>query len=261
MLDEQFKVYMTPNVYYLGLIGFVFSLFVASKKQRLILLSFFTGTLVYWISASKVMFFHNYYTAIIMITFCLSIGIVTYLLGKTFKNRFLFIFLLILTGFLVFPASYDANTARLDKKEKGFTEACNYLINQTTPEEKYIDGNYILSLTICSGRAAIDRSYLDNQKLRESVIDKGFNETMKEYGIKYLITTEKSIDYAWFANLYSPNLLGVGYRRSDNILSQLGEKNFWGDLGEREKIIIENDVRSKIKLEKEIEAYKFYSLY
>jgi 4-amino-4-deoxy-L-arabinose transferase-like glycosyltransferase len=263
MLKEQFKPYMTQNVYYLGLIGLVFSLLIGLKKQRLILLSFFIGAFVYWISASKVIFFHNYYTAIIMIVFCLSVGIMVYLLGKAIGNKFLFFFLLLLVGILLFPASYDANTKRMSKEvdQSVFVEACKYLIKQTSPSEKYIDGNYVLSLTICSERGAITRDHLDSQTLRNSVIKKGFTETMREYKIKYLITTGEGIDFRWFANLYSADLSSVGRRRSDNILSQMGEKKFFEDADEREKIITENNVATKIKLEKEIGSYKFYSFY
>ncbi|TGC10609.1 glycosyltransferase family 39 protein [Methanolobus halotolerans] len=263
MLDEQFKQYMTENVYYLGLIGFVFALFFGSKKQRVVLLSFFAGAFFYWVLASKVMFFHNYYTNIIMITFCLSIGIMIYQIGKSYNNKFSFFILMLLIGLLVVPASYDANTDRLSKEridQETLIQAAQYLTENTNENEIYIDDSYLLTLTILTGRPRIEESGLIHDQIRESIKEIGFSETMNKYNISYVITTRKTPRYERYVNIFTNEKFeSVSYRRTDIILSKLDPSyQYFSDIDRRKKLIEEYKIKDKFILEKEIGPYKIF---
>jgi len=262
MLNKQFKPYMTSPVYYLGLIGFVFSLFFGLKKQRKILLSFFIGAFVYWILASKVMFFHNYYTNIIMITFALSIGIMFYLIGKSFKKKSLLIITLLLLILLVFPASYDTNVKRLGKEKdmNQLNKVSEFLINNTNENEIYIDDSYLLTLTLMTNRSRIAEYNLIHKEIIKSTQEKGFGFTMNFYNISYLVTTRKAPRYERYVNLFTnENLDSVDYRRNDIILSKLDKNyNYFSDRDRRNELIEEYDIKNKFELEKQIGDYRFF---
>ena len=108
---------------------------------------------MFWILASKVIFFHNYYTNIIMITFALSIFIMINLFGKSLENRYLFVILLLLVGLLIVPSSFEKTNSYLSRERgdyESLKEVAQYLVNNTNENEIYIDDNYILTLTFLS---------------------------------------------------------------------------------------------------------------
>ena len=263
MLNEQFKPYMTNNVYYLGLSGFIFSLFFGLKKQRKILLSFFIGAFVYWILASKVMFFHNYYTHIIMIPFCLSIGIVFYLIGKSFRKKYLWIITILLLALLIFPTSYNANIARLGKEQNigQLNEVANYLISNTNEKDIYIDGSSLTTLVFLTNRSRISEYNLIQEEIINSVQKKGFGFTMDFYNVSYLITKGNNPKYERYVNLFTnEKLKSVAYRRTDIILSELNPSyDYFSDSEIRNKLIDNLNIKEKFVLEKEIGVYKFYT--
>ncbi len=263
MLNKQFQPYMTENVYYLGLIGFLFSLFFGLKKQRILLFAFLMGSFIYWVSASKVIFFHNYYTNVIMITFDLSIAIMFNNFGKSLKNIRLLIITLLLLIIFLFPSSYDANIKRLsgEKYQDYIHQAAQYLTENTNENEIYIDDSYLLTLTILTNRARIEESgLLQNESIRNSVSEIGFSDTMKKYNISYVITTRKTPMFEKYVNLFTDeDLESVTYRRTDIILSIL-DKNYqyFSDNERRNQLIKEYNVKEKFFLEKEIGPYKFF---
>jgi len=263
ILNKQLKPYMTENVYYLGLIGFVFSLFMP-QKQRILLLSFFTGASFYWIMASKVIFFHNYYTNIIMITFCLSVGIMIYQIAISYNNKNIFVIIMLLFSLLIVPVSYDANIERLSKEradQESFMQVAQYLIENTGKNEIYIDDSSLLTLTILTGRSRIDESKLIHDEIKESINKIGFSETMNEYNISYVITSHKTPRYERYVNLFTDEQLdSVSSRRRDIILSKLdSDYHYFSDTDRRNKLIEEHKIKDKFILEKEIGPYKIFA--
>jgi hypothetical protein len=261
MLNEQFKPYMAGDVYYLGLIGFVFSLVFVSKKQKRLLFSFFFGALLYWILASKAIFFHNYYTNVIMITFCLSVGMLFYYIGKSFKNRFLTIIFFIFICFLIFLPSYRATLKMVGNEKDQYVEAATqYLVEKTDEDEIYIDTDYHQYLTLLSNRAQTRDFLLDRPEIKKSIKEIGFSRTMHKYNISYIVTTRKELEYERYANLFTDeDLKSISYKRTDIILSRLDSTyQYFPDIGTRNELIEKYDIKDKIVLEKEIGPYKFF---
>ncbi|MCK4540383.1 glycosyltransferase family 39 protein [Candidatus Parcubacteria bacterium] len=255
MLINQFKEYMTSLIFFFGLIGII-NFYNINTRSKILLKSFILGSLIYWILASKIIFFHNYYTIIIMISFCIA----TSTLLMTFKSRFSKIFLIILicsSSILTFQKT----TALLSIRLNGLSEASNYLISHTYEDEIYIDESTVLPLTISTGRGRLgDYSFFDKPSFKLSVRQNGFSETMKKYKIKYLITAKESPDYEKYANIFTDkDLQKTSYRRTDIIFSKL-DKNYeyFKDIGERGQIIKEYDIKNKFILEKRIGDYNFF---
>jgi MFS family permease len=262
MLNKQFKPFMTDNVFYLGLIGFVFSFWFGLKRQKILFISFFFSSLIYWALASKAMFFHSYYTIIIMITFCLSIGIMICLIGKSLKNKFLFTILILLIILLLTPKVINVNKNRLVREIENvefLQQAADYLIENTEEKEIYIDDSYLLILTFLTGRSRIEESKLINSEIKESIKKIGFSSTMKKYNISYLVTI-KGPRYERYANLFTDEELeAISYRRTDLILSRLDSSyNYFPDFQRREELVKTFAIKNKFILEKEIGKYKFF---
>ena len=262
MLEEQFKNYMSIPVYYFGLIGVFFSV-VFSKNQKIIYYSVLLGALVYWIMASKVIFFHNYYCNIIMMVFILGIAFLISNVTKCYNNKNLEIIFLIMFLLLVFPASYDTNVQLLsqEKDMHYINEATQYLIENTNENEIWIDTDYNQYLTIYSNRPQTRDYRLDRPEVRESIKKIGFVETMNKYNISYIITTRKELPYERYVNFFTDEeLSSLSYKRSDLIHSTVGsEEDLVQDTNKRLQLVEKLGVKEKFVLEKEIGPYKFYS--
>jgi 4-amino-4-deoxy-L-arabinose transferase-like glycosyltransferase len=258
------KYYLTPFVYYLGLIGFLFTLFfIKKRKQKIVLFSFLFASLLYLILGSKVIFFHNYYTGIIMFTFILGVSILIFNLTKIYKNRFLSLSILILFILLIFPISHNQVRVYL-KRERNhpvyLNEVSEFLMNNTNENDIYIDESSLLTLTILTSRARIESSKLINQEIIKSIKRNGFSKAMEDYNIIYLITTGDSPRYERYANLFTDlNLESTSYRRGDIILSRFDSNyNYFSDLEIREKIIEENNIKNKFILEQQVGPFKIF---
>ena len=264
MLQTQFKPYMTPNMYYLGVIGFIISFFVLKiQTQKNILISFFTGATLYWIMASKVMFFHNYYTGIIMILFAISGSLLINNLKFYFKNKILEYLLSSLILLFVLSPSIQANTLRVSRENHigHLKEVAQFLTQNSEENEIYIDAEYNQYLTILTNRPQTTVSKLNKKEIRDSIQEVGFKNTMKKFKISYLITTKEEPDYLRFVNLFTDQELeSTSYRRSDLILSRLDPSyEYFPDISYRNKIVEEKNIKEKFVLKKQVGPYKIFS--
>jgi len=264
MLNMQFKYYMTPQVFYLGFVGIVVGFIYGNRDQRIILAAFFTGTFVYWILSSKVMFFHNYYTAIIMITFALGLGMLFYLLCKSSTNKLWAFMVCLLLLIIVVPDTYQASIDNISYERAGmedFKKVARYLMMNTEEDEIYIDDSYLLTLTLMTGRARIEESKLDNSVIKKSIREIGFANTMEKYNIVFLITARDHPRYERYANLFvEEGLSTISYRRSDFIRSLLDSDNhYFPDFVQRQQIVDAESLVDKFILVQEYGTYKIFA--
>lgn len=262
MLNEQFKPYMTENVYYLGLGGLLFTLFFGPKTQRVILFAFLAGSFVFWVLASKSIFFHNYYTNIIMITFAISVGTMFYSIGSMLRNRALLLVTMLLLGIFLFPAAYKASSERLsnEKDVNALKKVAQYLIANTKENEIYVDDSHLLTLTLMTGRSRTTEAGLIDQEIKESIKKIGFANTMKKYNISYVLTARDTPRYNRYANLFADQELAtVSGRRSDLLQFRLNSNyDYFPDSSIRDEIIESENIEEKFVLQKEIDPFKIF---
>ncbi len=135
MLNDQFKNYMTAYVFYFGILGLIILFLTNKKNYRVLLLSLVAGSVVYWILASKSMFFHNYYTNIIMITFCFGAGMVVYFLSNVFKEKKISIAMIFITLFILFPLTFNENVQRLGKEDRIYYVSIAEFLKRQNPSQ------------------------------------------------------------------------------------------------------------------------------
>lgn len=260
MLNEQFKNYMTSYIFYLGILGFMFFLLFSREKNKQIILAFLIGSIVFWVLASKVIFFHDYYTGIIMFAFSISVGLLFNFLTKIYRQNFLILLLLLIMSF---PIAYKANTDRLntEKDIKSLKQVADFLLENTSEEEIYIDDSYLLTLTIMTGRPRIEESALIQEEIIDSIEEIGFSKTMDKYNVVYLITANTIPKYENYVNLFTRDDLDtISYRRSELVLLGIGQvEHYFSDIQTRKKIISENRIKEKFILEKEFGPYRVFS--
>lgn len=262
MLNQQFKSYMTANVFYLGIVGFVTSFFLMRKRRRaIILLSFLLGSLAYWVLASKSIFFHNYYTGIIMVTFIIAIVENLSALLYIFKRKIYFYMLLLLFTLIILPGSIRSNIERISRERdiKALQSVANYIIEHTKQDDFYFDDSFLLTLTFLTGRP---RGFLPANDYTRNLVEKdGFSSTLAKYSIRFFITEGEQPNFVSYANLFSADTLQTtAYRRNDIILSRIDPNhNYYQDIELRKKIVEIKTLEEKFILEKEIGSFKIFS--
>lgn len=263
MIIKQFIPYMGSMVFWLGIVGLSF-LWFSSPKERFIGLVFIFSSTLYWILTSKVMFFHNYYTAIIMISFCILAAIAIKQILTASRSSFLQALVLISILLIIWQQCSLANNTRLSIQRNGFEEASAYLHNNLSVDELYIDEGYTLALGLKADRKKLDAySYLERPEIKQQIASNGFTATMQKYGIKYIVSTSAQPEYDKYVNMLTEQKMeDTAYRRSDNVLSKIDPNyEYFSDYELRDKLIETYNIRHFFHFEQKIGDYYFFSIY
>ncbi|MDD3976481.1 MAG: hypothetical protein PHN22_04935, partial [Candidatus ainarchaeum sp.] len=142
-------------------------------------------------------------------------------------------------------------------------EASEYLITNTEVNDFFIPQYSTNFFSIYTKRPSLDRfSYIETEEVKNKIKEKGLKLTMDELNIKYIISTRQTVDVLPFANLFSDEKLissDLGDTREITILNKVNLDYVPNnDLLKKMKIVEENDIRGKIKLEQKIGDYYFY---
>jgi hypothetical protein len=262
MLRIQFKEYMTPNMFWLAIVGIIMILPMKENKFKKLAISFLIGSVIYWIMASKAMFFHNYYTMVIMILFCLSGAFVIYYILSNIQGKLGKAFIIILFTLLVSPQAYRANIDRL-KMNEDISGINDYILRNTNNGDIIVSELPFSVITINTGRSLIYTFRLvDDITFRDDVKKDGFSNTMRKYRMKYLITDSENPTYIDFAPLFAETK--IRYPRWDRrllILEKIDKQNYYRseNLHELEKIVQNYNINEKFHLEAKIGKFKFFT--
>lgn len=265
MLLHQFKDYMTRTVFWLGMCGFALVLGFGNTRSRRVVAAFLAGSVAYWIIASKAMFFHNYYTLIIMILFSLSASFIIYYLYRNMPSVGAKMTLVFLLCTLILPPIQDATAARLGRYDP--VDDVVEFIRQNTAENDFIlyEGG-LAPLVIYTGRGFVTPATLVSDEIREEIQRLGFAETMRKYRIKYFFSPYEKPFYKDFAPLFANTKLlelgGWGTRnRNILILEAIGRspREPGEDMKEIEQVEKKYDIPGKFKPVVSIGNYHFYS--
>ena len=264
MLFHQFKEYMTRNLFWIGLAGSSLALVTRDSAMRRVWVPFLFGSLVYWVVASKSIFFHVYYSLIIVWTLTIGAAYFIHFLLGNMRNALQKS--VVVLGFLalILPPATDATAGRM----ANFVDvrpAVQFIRENTKPDEFLLFEGYLTPLTIYTGRGFVMPAVLANDAIREDIRRIGFANTMRKYRVKYLFTPNEQPFYLDYAPLFEETKLlepsGQNFNRNLRIYKTIGvtDPGLKEDLRQVEEIERKYRIREKFVLERQIGKMKFYS--
>jgi hypothetical protein len=174
-------------------------------KQNRKILALLSASATYLILASTSIAFHQYYRHIFVILFIVLMILV---LDKIFKiikpKKFLLLYICILSIFFFF-GTYLNTSKKLEyiasrEKIEGLDTTSEFLKANTNPDEKiiYSDLDLAIDLFFLTLRNPANFNY---ELTRESIVQKGFTETLTDYNVNYFVSKGPS-DFSYFLNMF-----------------------------------------------------------
>jgi hypothetical protein len=261
MLWEQLRVYVTDPVFYaVPLFAVMLAIpRLLDARERALIVPLAVGSIIYFIIASKSIFFHNYYTLIIIFT--LSIFFVLLLKRLFIRSvRFPLHLLPVLAIALTWSPNITETHALLSQQRDGYYEACRYLRDHTLTGDLFIADSFTQALTLCSGRGAVgDLLFLERPEFKAYVAQNGLRAAFDTFNIAYVVSSRNAIDPLQYANLFSDSALErASYRRSDAIRAVVEGRPYYGDLDTRLRVVEHYDLDDIFMLQAVFGDYYFF---
>lgn len=264
MLFHQFKEYMTRNLFWIGLTGSALALLTRESAMRRVWVPFLFGSIIYWVVASKSIFFHIYYSLIIVWTLTFAAAYFIHLLLGNMKN--LLQKSVVFIGFLslILPPVADATNGRM-RNFIDVRDAVRYIKENTKPDEFLLFEGYLTPITIYTGRGFVMPAVLADEAIREDIRRIGFANTMRKYRVKYLFTPNERPFYLDYAPLFEETKLlepsGQNFNRNIRIYREIGisDRGLKEDLRQAEEIERKYAIDRKFVLVHQAGKMKFYS--
>jgi hypothetical protein len=264
MLLQQFKNYMTRNLFWLGVGGGALALLTREKAMRRVWLPFAFGSLVYWVVASKSIFFHIYYSLIIVLTLTAGAAYFIDFVVRNFRPDLQRIVVYLCFLSLLVPPILDETTGRM-KNYVPVENAIRYIKENTRPDEFILFEGYLTPLSIYTGRGFVMPAVLIDDAIRRDIRTIGFAETMRKYKVKYLFTPYERPYYADFAPIFEETGItepsGTNFNRIITIYKTIGvsDPEISKDLREVEKVEEKYDIKDKFVLASRVGRFGFYT--
>ena len=266
----RIKEWVTWPIYYLAFIFLLGLFFIKDKKVKLISYTFFATAFIYFVLTSKVLYFHEYYFHIIVISL-IVLASNFYFVIKSQNNIRLKILVFVLLILLIFSLSYPIINKNLSKQTSGIKEVAEYL-NDNMLDDEFFIRDVPTSISFYSNRKSFELNgdnlgvNLDLITELKKGVDSGENldDLLKRYKIKYVVVNKKDIfDKRGFAYLFDDSLWKNDQTsfRSKIILCE--EENKFC-LSQENNILSEEiykrDVSEHFILEKEIGNFYIYRI-
>ena len=207
MLLAQFRSYATSRVFWIAAAVIPLLVFFRHATSKMPAIAFGVGSIVYWVVASKAIFFHDYYTVIVMATISLGAAVVIYyLLG--FGPRILRLALGVGVVALVLPGLLRESRDLLSRHED-ISQLTEYITANTAPSDLVLHEGYYSAAAIYTGRGLVRSYRLIGQGVRERAQEVGLGNALQEAGIRFLYTPEEQPSYRDFV----PVLVDTKVRR------------------------------------------------
>jgi hypothetical protein len=264
MFFNQFKNYMTRNLFWFGLSGTALALITRENAMRRVWIPFLFGSLVYWVVASKAIFFHIYYSLIIVMTLTFSAAYFIHFVARNFKNSLQKIIIMVCFFLLIFPPILDATNGRMENYVN-VDNAVKFIKENTRPDECILFEGFFTSLSIYTRRGFVMPAVLIDNTIRDDIHKIGFANTMQKYKIKYLFTPNERPFYPDYAPIFEPTKVkepsGRNYNRSISIYKTIGvqDSGISNDLRQVEEIVKKYNIQEKFVLAAQVGRFKFYS--
>lgn len=261
MASEQFRDYLTPPVTYLAGAGALLFFLGKRSDARRVFLALVVGSLVYWVVASKAMFFHNYYTLILMITASFAAAAVAYaILARLPRPSEKVVVALLGAAVFLRPAQRAAD--ELLGLEEDISPLVEFVRANTSSRDLLLHEGYYSALGIYTRRPLVRAYRLTTPSVRQDIASRGFEATMRDRGIKYLITPFDHPSYRDFAPVFdTTSLREPAYNRNYNICRtvNLDCPELADDYEKLDRIVARHDIPSKFRLVTQVGKFKIYS--
>ncbi len=225
MLLRQFRQYATAPVFWLAVGVIPLIILLKHGRAKELALAFGIGSVAYWTVASKAMFFHDYYTVIIMATMSLGAAMVVYF-AVSFGPRLLRAAVGAALIIWVVPGLLRETTDLLSRHQD-ISALTEYINTHTEPGDLILhepDGTgYYTATAIYTGRALVRPQRLLDQGTRKRAREVGLGNALREAGIRFLFTTAEQPSYRDFvpvltdADIHAPSM-----HRTDLICQRVG---------------------------------------
>jgi hypothetical protein len=264
MLLYQFKNYMTRDLFWIGFFGIPFALLMRERPMRKVWIPFAFGSVLYWIVASKSIFFHLYYTMIIMITLTISAAYFIHSSARIVKDPLKKSLVFLFFAVLVLPPAVDATNNRM-KNYVNVDNVVKFIKENTKPDEFILFEGFLTPLSIYTGRGFVMPAVLIDNTIREEIRRIGFAGTMRKYKIKYLFTPNDRPYYSDYAPLFEQTNIteasGRNFNRGLTIFRTIGRPHpdLSNDLRQLEEIEKKHRIREKFVLAAQLGRFKFFS--
>lgn len=264
MLLHQFKSYMTRNLFWFGFAGALLALATRESAMRRVWVPFLFGSIVYWIVASKSIFFHIYYSMIIVITLTLAAAYFMYFVIVHFRPWILRAVIFLCFAFLTVPPILDATEGRM-KNYVNVEKVVEFINANTRPDELILFEGYLTPLSIYTGRGFVMPAVLINDTIRDDIREIGFAGTMKKYKVKYLFTPREQPNYLDYAPIFERTNIrepsGTNFNRIITVFKTIGVPNagISSDLEKAKEIGQKYNIEEKFVLAAKIDRFRFYS--
>jgi len=268
---ENYRNWLTDPIYYLSLIGLFGVIISKIRKIKLLFFGFLVSALTYLIVASKIIYFHEYYNHIIIITFVLLISNFVYLSYKSLdKFHLKFIFLILVLG-LILPPNISNGKEMLSKQDEDVIDVANYL-NAHMKEDEYFSGDVRSTISFYADRKMwkVGVQFRDNDILyqnfrKDSILGLNIGKLMKKYRTKYYVTFGKeNFNKIVFYYLYNQDVKEEDTKfsfRTRKILCEVKDICYENEYQEKIEKSFQENVRPYLILEKQVGNYYVYRFY
>lgn len=185
---------LTFKVAFIALPGLLCLLLFGHRNVKLASIMFLTSSVIYVIMASKVIYFHDYYLHIVIITVLMFSAFFIYSASRLMSNRWLGYLVIVLFLLSFIPDSIKAINNILSRQSPGVKEVANYLNNHMTEDEFFISSGLPTSVTFYANRKSFEESILRDKssgfgRVFSDEIASGtsLGEAAKKYKIKYYV--------------------------------------------------------------------------
>jgi hypothetical protein len=255
---------MTRNMFWFGLFGTALAFVTREKPMRRVWIPFVFGSLVYWVVASKAIFFHIYYSLVIVLTLTVSAAYIMHFITRNLRSRLDKSIMLLFFLSLIYPPIHDATDERM-KDYWNAENAIQYIKQNTKPDEFILFEGFLTPLSIYTGRGFVMPAVMIDDAVRGNIHKIGFADTMRKFKIKYLITPYEHpyyMDYApifEFTGIKEPS--GRNHDRGIAIHKTIGSRGarLSEELRRVEEIAIKYNIQEKFVLADQVGQFKFYS--
>ncbi len=268
--------WVSPISFYLAFIYIISIFLLKINRVRFISLLFLFSSIIYLISASKVIYFHQYYTHILIISLLLfsTNSLIFFIYLYKNKRSFERVFLVIVLFLLILSISLNSLSSTSDflSSHKDNVKTVSKYLHDNMDNEEFFIRRAPASIGFYSERKSFEEDVVFSQDgtnislfKAELNDNKNISEVMKKYNIKYYVVDNK---YGFlkdgFAFIYSQPLLDE-YRktsfRTDRILCDSKNICFIKIHNAEINAIFDEKIMSYLKLEKKIGNYEIYSFY